>query len=62
MGLRGVRVTYLYLLVCGLWILAGLVGCGGDVGGGGGGSGGGSGGGGGTTPWGGATFVSSCLL
>jgi hypothetical protein len=49
MGLRGVRVTHLYWLVCGLWVLAGLMGCGGDVGGGGGGSGGGGGGGGGTT-------------
>jgi Domain of unknown function (DUF4382) len=50
MGLRGVRVTYLYWLVCGLWVLAGLVGCDGSgVGGGGGGTGGG-GGGGGTTP------------
>ena len=50
MGLRGVRVTYLCWLVCGLWVLAGLVGCDGSgVGGGGGGTGGG-GGGGGTTP------------
>jgi Domain of unknown function (DUF4382) len=51
MGLRGRRMTYLYWLVCGLWILAGLGGCGGDVGGGGGSGGGsGGGGGGGTTP------------
>jgi hypothetical protein len=49
MGLRGVRVTYLYWLVCGLWLLAGLVGCGGDSGGGGSGNVGGDGGGGGTT-------------
>jgi uncharacterized protein DUF4382 len=50
MGLRGARITYLYWLVCGLWVLAGLVGCDGSgVGGGGGGTGGG-GGGGGTTP------------
>jgi hypothetical protein len=45
MGLRGVRVIYLYWLVCGLWVLAGLAGCDG-----GGGAGGGGGGGGGTTP------------
>jgi hypothetical protein len=45
MGLRGVRVTYLCWLVCGLWVLAGLVGCDGSgVGGGGGGTGGGGGG------------------
>ena len=53
MGLRGVRVTYLYWLVCGLWVLAGLAGCDGSGGGGGGGGGGGrggGGGGGGTTP------------
>src|SRR5262245_24984752 len=50
MGLRGVRVTYVYWLVCGVGILAGLAGCdGSSVGGGGGGTGGG-GGGGGTTP------------
>ena len=40
MGLRGVRVTYLYWLVCGLWVLAGLVGCDGSGGAGGGGGGG----------------------
>jgi uncharacterized protein DUF4382/carboxypeptidase family protein len=39
-GWRGVRVTYLYWLVCGLWILAGFAGC---SGGGGGGSNGGGG-------------------
>src|SRR5262245_41523512 len=51
MGLRGVRTTYLYSLVFGLWVLAGLVVCDGSgVGGGGGGTGGGGGGGGTTSP------------
>ena len=40
MRLRGVRVAYLFWLVCGVWVLAGLVGCGGGGGDGGGGGGG----------------------